>query len=350
MVLDMGIFEASPVGGQVEAPRDDDHADHGVRRAMIGLLACSLLLVGFGFASVVYVQHHLVGQVDRIDHVFRGLTDRPAKPSQGDAARAQNILLLGTDRRSDDPTTGTDASAPTWIPGAQRTDVIMILHVDGDGNGASLISIPRDAWVDVPGYGSHKINAAFSLAGPSLAVKTIETLTGVRIDHMVVVDWSGFEAITDAVGGVTVTVPRTIEDPMNHVVWTRGRQTLTGREALLYVRQRYGLPRGDLDRILRQQAYLRSLTRASVSVLHGRNPLQVYDLLDVASRNVAVDSEWSASDMRGLAMTMRGISVSDLKFLTAPVADLGWEGDQSVVHLDPKRNRELWLSVAEDRL
>jgi len=347
----MGMFTPDPdAGTTAQAPEGDDRPDHGVRRALIGLLGCCLLLAGLGLGTAAYLQHRLVGQVDRIDHAFRGLTDRPEKPTQGDAARAQNILVLGTDRRSEEPTTGTAASAPTWIPGAQRTDVIMILHVDGDGEGASLISIPRDAWVQVPGFGYDKINAAFSFAGPSLAVQTIETLTGVRVDHLLVVDWSGFEAITDAVGGVTVTVPRTVEDPVNHVVWTRGRQLLGGREALLYVRQRYGLPRGDLDRILRQQAYLRSLSRATVGRLRARNPLEIYDLLDVVSRNVAVDSEWSTSDLRHFALTMRGIRASDLQFLTAPVADLGWEGDQSVVHLDLARNHELWQAVAEDRI
>ncbi len=120
----------------------------------------------------------------------------------------------------------------------------MILHVNADRDGASLVSIPRDSWVDVPGYGYNKINAAFSLAGPSLAIETVENLTGVRIDHLAVVDWAGFQSLIDTVGGVTVTVPRTIEDPHNHVVWTKGRQTLNGDQALLYVPPALRAPHG----------------------------------------------------------------------------------------------------------
>ena len=120
----------------------------------------------------------------------------------------------------------------------------MILHIDADREGASLISIPRDSWVNVPGYGHNKINAAFSLAGPSLAVETVEDLTGVRIDHLAVVDWEGFRSLIDTVGGVTVTVPRTVEDPHNDVVWTKGRHPLNGAAGADLLRQRYGLPDG----------------------------------------------------------------------------------------------------------
>ena len=89
----------------------------------------------------------------------------------------------------------------------------MVLHINADRDGASLISIPRDSWVNVPGHGYNKVNAAFSLAGPSLAVETVEDLTGVRIDHLAVVDWEGFRSLIDSVGGVTVTVPQDRRGP-----------------------------------------------------------------------------------------------------------------------------------------
>jgi LCP family protein required for cell wall assembly len=320
------------------------------RRALIGLFACVAALALAAVGGLVYLQSELSGQVNRIDNVFTGLQDRPARSSVGTAGDALNILVMGTDRRSEAATTGSDATRAEWVPGAQRTDTIMILHVDGDRKGASLISVPRDAWVDVPGYGMNKINAAFSFAGPSLAVQTVEDYTGVRIDHLAVIDWTGFETLTDTLGGVTVTVPRTIEDTRHHVVWTKGEQTLDGAQALMYVRQRYGLPNGDFDRIRRQQAFVRSLMRSSITTLRGSNPKAAFDLLDAMTRTVSVDEEWSFDHMRDLTLDLRGLSLRNVDFITAPVRGLGREGDQSVVYLDRAANRDLWSDVFDDRV
>jgi LCP family protein required for cell wall assembly len=319
-------------------------------RIMVGLLIVLLLATASGIVALLSVQSHLAGQVERIDGVFDGLKNRPAKPSGGPAAKAMNILVMGTDRRSEEATTGSDATAAEWVPGAQRTDTIMVLHVDGDREGASLVSIPRDSWVDVPGYGMNKINAAFSLAGPSLAIETVEKLTGVRIDHLAVVDWAGYQSLIDTVGGVAVTVPRTIEDPHNHVVWTKGRQTLNGAQALLYVRQRYGLPMGDIDRVKRQQAVVRGLLRSSMSTLRSASPVAIYDLLDTLTQKFSVDSGWEFGDMRQLVMDLRGMKAADMSFVTAPVESFGMEGAQSVVHLDAAENAALWDAIREDKV
>jgi LCP family protein required for cell wall assembly len=323
--------------------------DRTVRKALLGLLACMLSLLLAAAAFLLYVQHHLSSQVDRIDGVFEGLHDRPAR-STGRAADALNILLLGTDRRSDVPTTGSGAQSPSWIPGEQRSDAIMLLHIDADRRGASVISIPRDSWVDVPGHGSNKINAAFSLAGPSLAIQTVEQLTGVHIDHLAVIDWNGFRELTDSVGGVWVDVPRTVHDSARDITWTAGSHLLDGDQALAYVGQRYGLPGGDLDRVKRQQAYLRSLMEASLHTQMRSDPRMVYDFLDVVTRNLSVDSEWSSSSMTRLAFSLRSMRSASIGYLTAPVKGLGMEGAQSVVHLDRAAGAGLWAAVRADTL
>jgi LCP family protein required for cell wall assembly len=318
-----------------------------VRRALVATLVF-LVVLAVGLATAAFVvQARLGGQVHRIDNVFAGLDDRPARAS-GAAGEALNILVMGTDRRSEVPTTGTDAAAAEWIPGAQRTDTIMVLHIDADRQGASIISIPRDTWVYIPGHGMAKINAAFSLAGPSLAVETVERMTGVRIDHLAVVDWAGLAAITDRLGGVTLTVPRTVEDPANHVVWTKGRHTLTGAQALLYVRQRYGLPNGDLDRIRRQQAYLLALMRSGLRTLGSYSPFRIYGLLDAVTSNISVDREWTVGAMRSLLLDLGGLGPSDLDLITVPVAGFGTEQGQSVVRLDWAANSHLWNAVFRD--
>lgn len=322
------------------------------RLAPVAGVALALVMVVSMAAVIVAhtVQTRLDDQINRIDDVFVGLDDRPEKPASGTAAKALNILVMGTDRRSEVPTTGTAATAAEWIPGAQRTDTIMVLHVDGDRQGASLVSIPRDSWVDVPGHGTMKVNAAFSLGGPSLAVETIEQLTDLRIDHLAVIDWAGFQSLIDSVDGVDVTVPRTITDPHLHVVWVRGRQHLDGSQAMLYVRQRYGLPRGDLDRVRRQQAVLRALFRSSLHTLRSKRPWAVYELLDTVTRTISVDDSWSFAEMRDLVLDLRSLPAGDLDLITVPVRGLGYEGAQSVVYLDLAGGRDLWSHVRDDRV
>jgi LCP family protein required for cell wall assembly len=319
-----------------------------VRRAFIGLIACAALLAAFAGAGLLWMQHHLAANVRRVDHVFTGLHDRPARPA-GPAGHAVNILVLGTDRRSDVPTTGRDARAPEWLPGAQRSDTIMVVHIDGDRRGASVVSIPRDSWVQVPGYGSAKINAAFSFAGPSLAVATVEELTGLRIDHLAVIDWAGFEDLTDAIGGVTVTVPQTVTDSARGITWTEGKHRLDGRQALAYVGERYGLPGGDLDRARRQQSFLRTLMESSLHQEMLTDPRMLYDFLDTVTKHLTVDSGWSTRDMARLAMSLHHLRSADIRYLTAPVAGLGWAGDQSIVRLDRRANVRLWSAVRDDR-
>lgn len=328
----------------VGAPRS-----HGTRNAALGLLACMLALLLLALGLLLYVGHRLSSQVDRVDGVFDGLHDRPARAA-GPAGDAVNILVLGTDRRSAVPTTGSDAATAPWLPGAQRSDAMMVVHIDADRRGASVISIPRDSWVQVPGHGPAKINAAFSYAGPSLAVATVEQLTNVRIDHIAIIDWAGFEQLTDAVGGVQVTVPRTVHDSARDITWRRGTYVLDGEQALAYVGQRYGLARGDLDRVARQQAYLRSLLEASLHTRMRKDPRMVYDFLDVVTRHLTVDSEWSSWSMARLALSLRNLRSADVQYLTAPVRSLGWADRQSVVFLDRDVGRELWRAVRNDRV
>lgn len=318
------------------------------RKALLGLLVCLLLLGLFALGGLAYTGLRLNSNLDRVPGVFDGLVDRPAKPTTGSAADAQNILVLGTDRRSDVPTTGTDAKAPAWVVGAQRSDTMMLLHIDGDRRSASVISIPRDSWVQIPGYGMGKVNAAFSYGGIPLAIQTIESLTGVRIDHLVLADWDGFSSMTDALGGVRVTVPETVIDSARGITWTAGEHVLDGQQALDYVGQRYGLPLGDLDRVRRQQAVMRQLAAQTLRQDPLSSPLTVYRLLDTATQHLSVDDEWSATDMVSTLMSLRELRGSDIHYLTAPVAGFGREGQQSVVRLDHAANRALWGAVLTD--
>lgn len=319
------------------------------KRALIGMAVCLCAVASVPFGGALYLEHRLSGNVSRIPGVFDGLTDRPARPA-GPAADAVNILVIGTDRRSDRPTTGSRARAAAWIPGAQRSDAVMILHIAADRRSASIISIPRDTWVNVPGYGMNKINAAFSLAGPSRAVQTVEHLTAVRIDHLAVIDWAGFEALIDAVGGIDVTVPATVTDSARDVRWAAGVHHLGGAAALQYVGQRYGLPNGDLDRVARQQVVLRTLMQEALRQEMRTDPRMLYDFLDTVTRHLSVDAGWSTREMLRLIVSMRGFRSYSLTYLTMPVAGFGTERGQSVVYADERAARDLWGAVIGDEL
>jgi anionic cell wall polymer biosynthesis LytR-Cps2A-Psr (LCP) family protein len=188
-----------------------------------------------------------------------------------------------------------------------------------------------------------KVNAAYSWGGPTLMVRTVEALTGVRIDHFAVIDFTGFESLVDAVGGIDVSVAGADAGAV-------GRFHLDGRDALEYVRVRYGLPRGDLDRVRRQQNALRALHSKIASGDLLADPFAGYEFVDAVSRSVSVDDTLTDADLRSLAFGLRHLGGGGVVFTTAPVADVGQEGEQSVVHLDRERGVEVWQALGEDRL
>jgi LCP family protein required for cell wall assembly len=259
------------------------------------------------------------------------------------ATGTQNWLLVGSDTRAEVGTTG--AGGRVWKPGDQRSDTLMLLHLPADRSKAYVISFPRDSWVQIPGYGPQKINAAFSFGGPPLLIETIENLTGIRVDHFGAIDFNGFKSMTEALGGVTVNIDRSSYDSANKVHWQAGQQKLDGDKALLFVRQRYGLPGGDFDRIKRQQAFLRALAQQAANSGTITNPLKLNRFLSALSKSISVDDSVSDGDLRSLVLSMRGVRPGDVSFLTVPNAGTGQRGQQSVVLLDRAKAQVLFQAV-----
>lgn len=311
-------------------------------RGLVYVLVAVLILVLLAAAGVVLVTNHLGNQVKRYPAVFAGID-----PSSRPAAKAgQTFLLVGTDSRSTDPTTGRDAAAPDFVFGAQRSDVIMVATIADDGKSASVVSIPRDSWVDIPGHGMNKINAAFAFGGPPLVIQTIEQLTRVRIDHFAVIDFAGFQQMTDAAGGIDVNVGTTSE--RDGVVVPAGPQHLDGAQALVYVRERKGLPGGDFDRVRREQNALRALVSSALSSGALSSPTRAYDLVNSVTQHVGVDDSLSNTGLAELVFGLRGLRGSDIAYLTTPSTGTGNEGGQSVVYLDQQAGQDLWFAVNTD--
>ncbi|MFB9194785.1 LCP family protein [Actinomadura verrucosospora] len=284
------------------------------------------------------------GNIDRLKGVMPD--DSPNRPG-ANVEGTENWLLVGSDSRAD-ATTGEGNQV--WKPGQQRTDTIMLLHLPADRKKAYIVSFPRDSWVEIPGYGPQKINAAFSFGGPKLLIETMENLTGIRIDHYGAIDFEGFKSMTDALGGVTVNIKQGVYDPARKKRWEAGRQKLNGEDALLFVRQRYNLPNGDFDRIKRQQAFLGALAKQAADRGTLTNPLKLDRFLSALTKSISVDEGVSAGDLRSLALSMRSVRASDVMFMTLPHKGTGMRKRQSVVFLDGAKAKALFEAVKTARM
>ena len=256
------------------------------RRVGVIIVALVLTLVAVGWAVISQLSQAVGNNIPRVSGVFGSLpaNERPAEQA------ATTFLIVGTDSRSPEPTTGTDAAAGV-NPGSVRSDVIMLASMAADRSSAAVVSIPRDSWVPIPGHGQNKINAAYAFGGPSLLTQTVEQLTAVRVNHFAVVDFAGFQALVDSVGGIDVQVAQTTSD--RGVTFRQGMNHLNGADALVYVRQRHGLPNGDLDRAHREQNALKGWLTKAVASGALSNPVETYRLLDAMKESVSVDDTLS---------------------------------------------------------
>ncbi|NUR09745.1 MAG: LCP family protein [Nocardioidaceae bacterium] len=320
----------------------------GRHKAATILLLLVVLLLGTVAAWATYLNSQ-ISHVPRIDVGIKPPSeDNGGESSPSSAGRGLNILLAGTDTRN--PGELQKLVQSGWQPGSMRSDTIMVLHLTADRKKAYLISIPRDTWTSVPGYGHQKINAAFSFGGPKLYVQTIQDFTGLHIDHLAVIDWTGFKNLSSAVGGVDVNVPQTVTDPTNRVTWPKGIVHLEGQRALDYVRMRHGLPNGDFDRIARQQNFLRAMMGKILSSGTMTNPIRLTKTVHTMTAQLTVDSGFTNGRMRDLAFSLRHLRTRDVTFVTLPLKAYGRIDGQSVVLVDQKKSEGLFGAAAADEL
>ncbi|HSV37247.1 MAG TPA: LCP family protein [Nocardioidaceae bacterium] len=329
------LSDAPPVRRRRKAnkwERRREKAKKYAKWVVAGLVAIALILL-----LILWL---ILGRIDRIDAIEG---NRPA------SAKGQTFLVLGLDRRSEVQTTGENAEADSFAPGEARADIIMLVHVADDREKGYAVSIPRDTWVDIPGHGEAKVNAAYSYGGAALMTKTVRNLTGLWIDHVAVVDFEGFRQFTDAVGGVDVFFSEPVAIP-GYGAWPQGVVHLDGELALSYVRQRYGLPGGDFDRIQRQQNFIRQLGAKVVDEGVLTNPARVKAMLDHLAANVTVDDTFGNFEMLKFGWSMRSFDTGNLAFYTVPNDGTGWAGDQSIVVYDAKDAAVMWEAFGDENV
>ncbi|MFF0295427.1 LCP family protein [Kitasatospora sp. NPDC004615] len=324
------------------------------------LVGTSLVVVGTGG----YFYWRLNGNISAFDR--EGIAkDRPAAAepdSQG--RRPMNILLIGSDSRD-----GANKDLGGGQEGGARSDTTILLHVYADHKHAVGVSFPRDAVVDIPKcllpnknwtkpQTNARFNSAFSVGGteqgnPACTQNTVEALTGLRVDHTMVVNFEGFSAMTKAVGGVEVCLPNAIHDyDLNpnlpkkggKEIYPKGIQKVEGQAALDYVRLRHGIgDNSDVGRMKRQQAFLSQLIKSVKT--KGMSPTNLLPLADAATKSLTVDPDLAGVDkLLDLGMSLKDIDLHDIKFITTP-----WHYQGEKIGLNHPEVDQLWAALKADR-
>jgi LCP family protein required for cell wall assembly len=291
---------------------------------LIGIALVLLVAIG----AWLIVLNNQIKDIPRFDADF----DRPDRPARVQPEGALNILLVGVDGRGEDVRKRIQ-DGETGI----LSDTMMIWHLSEDHEKSQVVSVPRDSWVDIPGHGMAKIYAAFSWGGPELLVQTLEDTMDIYIDHVAIVDFEGFRDITETLGGVEIEMA------------DGTTQNLEGEDALAYVRERHSLPRGDFDRINRQQNFLRQVLWEVTRNGTRANPIKMTGLIGDLSSLLLLDDDWTDGDIRSLGLDLVRKGAGEIDWLTAPTNGTGTSSDgQSIVNLDIPKSRELFHAISKD--
>jgi LCP family protein required for cell wall assembly len=317
---------------------------HGIRWGRIAIITIAVLFATVA-AAVGYFGLKLnqsVTSISRASLLPTGSRPPSASNTVNTTYTATNILLIGSDTR------GTDQG---------RSDSFIVVHISADRKSVYLISFPRDMWVTIPGNGKAKINAAYSWGNSALSVSTIENLTGARIDHVVVTDFANFIQLVDTVGPITVDNPvaSVATDDHGHTYqFPKGPLVIAdGYMALEFSRQRDELPRGDLDRTLRQRALLKGLALKFATPDVFANPAKLNEVMATVSKYVTVDAGMTNNVIYSLALSMAGITnASQIHMIQAPITGFGKSPDglQDIDVVDVPGNTALGKALQTDTM
>ncbi|MCX5331345.1 LCP family protein [Streptomyces sp. NBC_00140] len=347
-----GISEESGTTGPRHRAKGRRRKTRGKRKGLLITAWTAAGIVVLGGTGAGYLYFKLNGNIKSVDIDQALGTDRPTKVDNG----SENILVLGSDTRS-----GSNKKLGGGADdGSARSDTAMIVHVYEGHKKASVVSIPRDTLVDRPectdsdgtehdAATNVMFNSAYSTGGASCAVKTVESLTDIRMDHYLEVDFSGFQKLIDELGGVEVTTTKNIADPESHLDLKAGTHTLTGKQALGLVRTRHGVGDGsDLGRIQLQQAFIKALINQIKTVDLFDSPKKLYNLADTATNAVTTDTGLgSVNKLMSFANGLKGISSKNMTMVTMPVQYDPQDGNRVLV--DEDKAKLVWKALENDR-
>lgn len=297
--------------------------------ASIGLVLALALVVGGFYVWRTWTSVNDIKRSALLPEDYEGRPDEDAA-----VAGSLNYVLMGSDSRGED---------------RGRSDVLMLAHVPPEHDKVYVVSFPRDMWVDIPGRGKDKINAAFAYGGEPLATRTLESLVGVRMDHAVKIDFEGFVGLTEHLGGVTVQ--NRIASSVGEYSWPKGEITIAGDEALRYVRQRYGLPNGDLDRAERQRAVVKAVITKLLRPETIANPATFNAVAGEVSTFFEADEELTPAVVFKAATSMRVDSGSDIVSLQAPITGFGRSpGGASIDVVDEAQLAEMAQAIRTGKM
>ncbi len=264
-----------------------------------------------------------------------GPTDLSGKEITQPDKNGTNYLLIGND--------GRDGVA------GKRSDVMVLVHVPEDRHNVTLVHFPRDLYVPIPGKGKNKLNAAYAFGGAPLLVSTMQNMLGVKIDHVAMTGFDGFQRMTDAVGGVDVQVEEA--STSEGVEFRKGTMHMDGKTALTFVRERKQLSEGDISRGRRQQAFIKALMLKSLTPSTIANPVKLRGFLNAATTNLTVDNDLTVGKMRSEGFAMRGTRGGDIRFVTAPFSGFGRSPSGASIELvDGKKMTQLGTAIRTDTM
>ncbi|MFF4549051.1 LCP family protein [Streptomyces sp. NPDC001406] len=348
------------------------HDENGDERRRLGrrsrvLKAAGLTLAGvlvLGIAAGGWAYWHLNNNIKSVDINSALGDDRPARavvtPSASASASplptgAVNILVLGSDSRSGKANKELGGGSSSGA----RSDTAMVVHIDAGRTEATVVSIPRDTLVTRPSCplssgGSTAqaynamFNSAYSVGGPVCAVKTVESITDVRMDHYIEIDFSGFAKLVNALGGVTVTTDEDIDDDKSHLHLAAGTHHLNGKQALALARTRHGIGDGsDLGRIGLQQKLVKALLEQMAATDLLTDPAKLYRVADAVTSSLTMDTGLdSLKELTRLGQSLKGLSSDHVRTLTMPVVTAPSDPNR-VVAKEPAAS-ELWDSLRAD--
>ncbi|WP_405013052.1 LCP family protein [Kitasatospora sp. NBC_01539] len=318
------------------------------RKIKVAALAVVGALLVTGVGTYFWADSQL-----RHENVLAGYDGRPA------AGEGTNWLIVGSDSREGLSDADED-SLHTGSAQGKRSDSMMLLHIGDNGN--TLMSIPRDSWVEIPKHldtegsgktipaSNSKINAAFARGGGRLLVQTVEHNTGLRIDHYAEIGFAGFVGIVDSVGGVDMCIDKDVKDRDSGLDLKAGCQTLTGTQSLGFVRQRHQMADQDLGRMRNQQKFLGALAKQAASPATLLNPFTFYPMVSSGLGTLIVDDDAGLTDLGSMFLAMKGVTGGDGKSITVPIGNPNFRTatGESAVKWDAVKSKQVFEAFKND--